>query len=172
MFGRKFARRLCWPACLGAVLALLALELAPAAAQNGTGFEPRFQSLRSGRVNARAGPGTRYPITWVYRRHGLPVEVIAEFEEWYRVRDVDGDEGWIHRRLLSRTRTALIVTGGVLDVRRNPSPESETILRAESGVQGQLLACRAAWCQLVIAGTAGWLPRGSLWGVYAREEFE
>ena len=157
---------------LAAALALLVLDLAPAAAQQGAAFEPRFLSLRADRVNARAGPGTRYPISWVYRRQGLPVEAIAQFEDWYRVRDADGDEGWIHRRLVSGTRMALIIAGGVLDVHRRPSGDSQTILRAESSVQGELMACQANWCQLVIGGQIGWLPRSALWGVYADEEFE
>jgi SH3-like domain-containing protein len=150
----------------------LDLDLGPLAAQQGATFEPRFLSLRADRVNARTGPGMRYPITWVYRRHGLPVEAIAQFEDWYRIRDADGDEGWIHRRLLSNARTALIVAGGVLDVRRRPSADSQTILRAESGVQGDLIACQAAWCQVDLGGAQGWLPRSALWGVYAREDFE
>ena len=153
-------------------LAVLLLDVAPAAAQTEATFEPRFLSLRADLVNARAGPGTRYPISWVYRRQGLPVEAIAQFEDWYRVRDADGDEGWIHRRLVSGARMALIIAGGVLNVHRRPSADSPTILRAESGVQGELISCQASWCQLAIAGQLGWLPRSALWGVYAGEDFE
>ena len=41
---------------------------------------PRFASLRSDEVNLRAGPGTRYPIQWVYKRRDLPVEIERDFE--------------------------------------------------------------------------------------------
>ena len=51
---------------------------------------PRFVSLKSDRVNMRKGPGTDYPTAWVYRRAGLPLEVIKEFEGWRQVRDADG----------------------------------------------------------------------------------
>lgn len=43
---------------------------------------PRFVSLRSNQINARSGPGARYPIEWVYMQKGAPVEIIAEFEIW------------------------------------------------------------------------------------------
>ena len=37
---------------------------------------PRFVSLKSDRVNLRKGPSTDYPTQWVYRRAGLPLEII------------------------------------------------------------------------------------------------
>ncbi|MEH6546060.1 MAG: SH3 domain-containing protein, partial [Sneathiella sp.] len=69
---------------------------------------PRFVSLSSNKVNVRTGPGTRYPITWVFVRRGWPVEVIAEYELWRRIRDVDGSTGWVHKGLLSSRRTLII----------------------------------------------------------------
>jgi SH3-like domain-containing protein len=68
---------------------------------------PRFVSLKSDRVNARAGPGQRYPVEWVFVRRGLPVEVVAESDLWRRVRDMEGVEGWVHKGLLSGQRTAV-----------------------------------------------------------------
>ena len=38
---------------------------------------PRFVSLRSNHINARSGPGARYPIEWVYMQKSAPVEIIA-----------------------------------------------------------------------------------------------
>ena len=58
---------------------------------------PRFVSLKSDRVNLRHGPGTEYPTAWVFRRAGLPVEVIKEFESWRQVRDSEGTTGWAQR---------------------------------------------------------------------------
>jgi SH3-like domain-containing protein len=55
---------------------------------------PRFVSLKATEVNARVGPGPDYQIAWVFKRAGLPVEVLAEFENWRQVRDSDGVTGW------------------------------------------------------------------------------
>src|SRR5581483_8166931 len=53
----------------------------------GTGLPlPRFAALRSDDVNLRAGPGTRYPIEWVYKRRDLPMEIEREFEVWRLVK--------------------------------------------------------------------------------------
>src|SRR6185312_15826767 len=80
---------------------------------------PRFAALRSDEVNMRAGPGTRYPINWVYKRRDLPVEIEREFEVWRLVKDPDGTKGWVHQATLTGRRT-LIVTGGIHMLRRQP----------------------------------------------------
>ena len=151
---------------------VLSVGLAPfdrVQAQND--YRPHFVSLRHSTVNVRTGPGTRYPIEWVYRRAGLPVEAIAEYEEWIRVRDYEGAEGWVHRRLLSSDRWA-VITGSLRTVRREPHDDSNPVLFAEPGVQGHLLACRDSWCEVEIGTRRGWVRREVLWGVYPGENFD
>ncbi len=70
---------------------------------------PRFVSLKSDRVNVRAGPNKDQDVRWVYTRAGMPVEITAEFENWRRIRDWEGAEGWVYHSLLSGKRTALVV---------------------------------------------------------------
>ena len=119
----------------------------------------------------RSGPGVRYPITWVFVRRGLPIEITAEFEFWRRIRDRDGSEGWIHRSLISGSRTA-VITNSVRTLHRAPSATSPALLFAEPGVQGELLSCRETWCEMRIAGRVGWIPQDNVWGVHAGENFE
>lgn len=133
---------------------------------------PRFVSLAAERVNARTGPGSRYPIAWQYQRRGLPVEVVAEYEYWRRIRDHDGTETWVHKNLTSGKRYA-VVEGGVRSLFRKPDADTEVLLTAEAGVQARLRKCPdAMWCQVEIAGTRGWMPRSWLWGLYPGEVFD
>src|SRR5262245_32373229 len=62
---------------------------------------PRFVSLKSEKVNVRSGPTKDHDVAWVYNRSALPVEVTAEFENWRRIRDWEGSEGWVYHSLLS-----------------------------------------------------------------------
>ncbi|MDD9332164.1 MAG: SH3 domain-containing protein, partial [Bartonella sp.] len=62
---------------------------------------PRFASIKSARVNMRVGPGNNYPIIFTYQKQGLPIEIIQEYDQWRKVRDAEGDEGWIYQSLLS-----------------------------------------------------------------------
>ncbi len=124
---------------------------------------PRFLSLKSDLVNLRVGPGRRYPIDWVYKRRGLPLLVIAKFEQWRRVRDHEGTRGWVHQSLLSQRRTALTV-GGTQTIRTSPSGNAPAILRAEAGIVAELLDCEGNWCRVSLADETGWIPRDGLWG--------
>lgn len=155
----------CW-------LFVSALTATPAAARVGavTGLPlPRFVSLRANEVNFRTGPGVRYPIEWVFMRAGLPVQVIAEFDTWRKIRDPDGTEGWVHQSMLSGRRHVIVVNQ-VRSLRKAPEPAAPPIARLEPGVILRLETCRAAWCEVEVAGRRGWLPRTHVWGLAAGAE--
>ncbi|MFZ4125931.1 MAG: SH3 domain-containing protein [Rickettsiales bacterium] len=132
---------------------------------------PRYVSLKSDEVNMRVGPGKRYPITWVYRRSSMPVQIIEEFAHWRRIKDFEGSSGWVHKGLLDGTRTALI-----MDKQQNlyakPDATSHTVMRADPLVVGHLNACIPDWCQLSIEGHEGWIRKADIWGVTREEVFE
>jgi SH3-like domain-containing protein len=132
---------------------------------------PRFASLRSNEINLRAGPGTRFPVEWTYRRAGLPVEIVREFDTWRRVRDIDGVEGWVQQSRLAGRRTFL-VRGTARVLRRAPDDRSSPVARLAPGVLGTLSQCEAAsdWCEVSVAGARGFLRREAIWGVYPGEE--
>ncbi|MSO75869.1 MAG: hypothetical protein EXQ87_03005 [Alphaproteobacteria bacterium] len=155
-------------------LFLTVLGLAPPAiveAAETTRPVPRFVSLRAGEVNLRTGPGTRYPVEWVLTRQAMPIEVVAEFEHWRKVRDREGTEGWVHQRALAPKRT-VIIQGAVQSLRREPESAARVVARVEPGVIGRLVGCKEAWCRIEAAGVRGWLPRDRLWGVYPGEKID
>ncbi|MGE0754255.1 MAG: SH3 domain-containing protein [Alphaproteobacteria bacterium] len=156
---------------------LLASALLPAVGAAKTGSDtglsiPRFVTLKSSEVNIRTGPGTRYPIQWVYRRQGLPVEIVEEFDLWRKVRDMEGTEGWIHKSMLSGGRSAIIQGAGPQIIRANPDNDARAMFKAEPKVQADVIECEVYWCRLQIAGRKGWLEKKYLWGVYSSEVFD
>ena len=106
---------------------------------------PRFVSMNSSKVNVRAGPGTRYPIKWVFQRKTLPVQIIAESDTWRKIRDFEGIEGWVHQRMLSGRRRA-VVTGAIQQLKREPLETAKTLALLEPGVILRLEKCSGAWC--------------------------
>lgn len=132
---------------------------------------PRFVSLSVAKANMRTGPGRRYPILWVYVRQNHPIEITAEFGLWRRVRDQDGTTGWMHSRLLSGRRTALI-TGDIRVLRTDPRPDAGAVMRVEPGVIAEIVRCDAVWCRLEVGGRRGWLLREQMWGTYLAEEID
>lgn len=117
----------------------------------------------------RKGPGTRYPIEWVYRRDRLPVEIIEEFDHWRQIRDADGSIGWLHKTMLSGERTVLIKGNSPVALREDPQEDAEVVARLEAGVIAPLLECEKDWCRLEVKQHKGWLPKKLLYGVYDKE---
>lgn len=130
---------------------------------------PRFVSLSSDKVNVRTGPGKRYPINWVFKRRGWPVEIIEEYELWRQIRDIEGATGWVHKSLVSSRRT-LIITQEARAIYEEPDEKSVIVMLAEPGVVGKLQECDGRWCELEIAGLTGWLRADEFYGVYANEK--
>ncbi|MDH5748331.1 MAG: SH3 domain-containing protein [Rhodospirillales bacterium] len=144
------------------------------AAEKGTGLPlPRFVSLRSGEVNLRAGPGVQYPVDWVFTRQNLPVEIIAEYDTWRKVRDWQGTDGWVHQSMLGSRRT-VIITNKTRTLRKSPNPDAPPIAHLEENVIGLLLKCPdgIAWCQVEVDGYKGWMKRIEFWGIHRNEAIE
>jgi SH3-like domain-containing protein len=134
---------------------------------------PRFVSLRNSEVNMRAGPGVRYPVDWVYLRRDLPVEIIAEFDIWRKIRDPDGAEGWVHKSMLSGRRMMMVKKDHVM-LRRTADDTASAAAWLENGVIGKILQCpkESAFCRVEVEGDPGWLRRDEMWGVYRSDVIE
>ncbi len=168
-FGKKvtFALMFLWVALMGAV---------PAGAEDAKDATPplpvpRFVTLAADEVNLRTGPGMRYPIRWIIRKERLPVEIIREFDIWRQIRDIDGDEGWVHKSMLSGQRGAMI-KGTFQTLHKEPSEGSRPVVKLEPGVIVTLTTCQPSWCRVAVGGYDGWVKRENIWGVYPDEKFK
>lgn len=153
------------------ILAILMAQPVQAAASSGLPI-PRFVALRNDETNVRTGPGTRYPIQWVYRRAGMPVEVIEEYDLWRKVRDMDGTTGWVHKTLVDGRRNALVRGKEPRLVRIDADAASKPMLKVEPIVIVRLLECLPEWCRIQVEGRKGWIEKKFLWGVYPEEIFD
>ena len=129
---------------------------------------PRFVSLSKGEVNVRNGPDKTHPIKWVMHRKRMPVEIIAEAKRWRMVRDIQGDEGWVHQALLSPKRS-VIVTGETQVIYDRASTKSAPLARIEVGAEASLNICNKEFCKITAEGIKGWIDRRRLWGIYPNE---
>jgi len=149
-----------------------AAEAARPAPPGRTGLPlPRFVTLRASEVNLRTGPGTRYPIDWVYQRRGLPVEIVDEFDTWRRIRDWQGTEGWVHQSMVQGQR-GILVTGKRHTLRRRPEPAAPGVALVDAGVVGVLQRCQVDWCEVSVENFTGWLRRDAFYGLYPGEAVE
>ena len=163
------------------IAAPLALALAAGAARAGSDSTasglpvPRFVSLKSDHVNVRGGPTKDNDVSWIYTKSGLPVEITAEFENWRRVRDSEGSEGWVYHSLLSGKRTAVITTKSkdeLAQLHDRADDSSAVAAQLEAGVVANVRRCSGTWCRITGTGFDGWIEQERLWGVYADEKVE
>jgi SH3-like domain-containing protein len=136
---------------------------------------PRYVSLKSDHVNVRGGPTKDNDVSWIYTRAGLPVEVTAEFENWRRVRDSEGSEGWVYHSLLSGRRTAVVTMKSKNDLAPlydSANATSAVAARLQAGVLASVKHCGSGWCRISGNGFDGWIEQQRLWGVYADEKID
>jgi SH3-like domain-containing protein len=136
---------------------------------------PRFVSLKADRVTVRGGPDKDHDVAWIYTRAGWPVEITAEFENWRRIRDCDGAEGWVYHSLLTGKRTAAVQLKTKTDLAslyQEPDAHGGVVARLQVGVLGAVKHCTGTWCQISGDGFAGWVEQSALWGVYPGEKIE
>ena len=111
----------------------------------------------------RAGPGILFPVEWVYHRKSLPIEVIAEYDTWRKVKDWQGTQGWVHQSMLSGRRTFL-VTNKIRTLRDKPNAKSTEVAKLEPGVIGDLdLRARVIMVPSRSGDQKGWLRRIEVW---------
>ena len=128
-----------------------------------------FASLKSDKVYLREGPTYQHRVLFTYKRKDYPVQVLAAYESWRRVRDADGTVGWISQTMLSDARSVLVTGRGKAELRSSPTPTAQVAAEAEPGVVGKLKACKPQFCRITAGGVTGWIDRTRIWGVDAGE---
>jgi SH3-like domain-containing protein len=146
----------------------------PPAAKGPSGLPiPRFVSLKTDTVNVRRGPSSEHAIAWVFKRKGLPVEIIAEFEHWRRIRDSEGEEGWVYMSMLAGNRTVIVAPwkkDQAIAMRRRGEGSAAALAMLKSGVIGDVSDCTGQWCEMSVEGYDGWVEQNQLFGVYPGEQ--
>lgn len=177
---RGLLRPICFIAALAMAGGTPATMAGAAESKGASGLPlPRFVSLKAARVNLRIGPSTDYAVSWLYLKSGLPVEIIQEYENWRRIRDADGTEGWVSQSLLSGERTAVAApwmrndTGSIyVNMRRDSMAAAAIVAKLQPGVLMVLKECTGNWCRAIAGGVTGWVAQAEIWGAYPGEAFK
>lgn len=136
---------------------------------------PRFLSLKADEVNVRQGPGRDHKIKWVFKKLGLPVKVVSEYEDWREIEDHAGAKGWIYYGLLSRRRTAITLDPkekglNYISLRERNAKGAKAIAQLGKGVIVHILECNGSWCHIAVnKGLKGWLAQNLIWGLFEKE---
>ena len=166
-----------------AVSLAAALTTAPALAQSvklTTGLSiPRYVTLKAKKVNLRVGPGQDYAVSWLYLKSGMPVEITQEYENWRRIRDADGAEGWVFHSMLSGDRAAVAAPWMrergpdiFVNMRTDAREGGNVVAKLQPGVVLKIDQCNGEWCHAAAKDVEGWVNQAEIWGAYPGEAFK
>jgi len=120
-------------------------------------------SIKGEKVNMRSGPATSYNISWELG-NGYPLKVLQKKRSWLKVKDFEGDTGWVYRKLTSN-KPHLIVKRKHVNIRKAPTTRSRIIGKANYGVVFATIKQKKGWAKVKHeSGLVGWIKRDLLWG--------
>lgn len=120
-------------------------------------------SIKGEKVNMRAKPASTATILWQLGE-GFPLKVLKKRRNWLKVKDFEGDVGWVFRKLTSK-RPHLIVKKKMVNIRNKPASRSRIIGKAKYGVVFATLKQYRGWAKVKHqSGLIGWIRRDLLWG--------
>ncbi len=133
---------------------------------NGSGLKvPRMASLKKSLTYVRTGPGKEFPIKSEINQKGYPVEIIAEFNNWRKVKTRSNLSGWIHTQLLSSFKTGLIVSNTLL--KKRPLDSSKDLAKLLPDLLINVKKCKINWCYIEVIKNKnffGWVKIKNIWG--------
>lgn len=113
-------------------------------------------------VNIRSGPGTNHDTLWQIEKYH-PVLIVEKKGEWYRFKDFEGDQGWIHAALLDQTPT-VIVRVSRCNVRSGPGTDHDIAFTVDRGIPFKVLQKKDRWLEIQHAdGDKGWVLETLVW---------
>ena len=136
---------------------------------------PRFASLKSDLVNVRRGPARTHKILWVFKKLGLPVKIVSEYEDWREIEDQTGAKGWVFHSLLSRRRTGVTLDPkekgqDYFSLYGRASTSGDEMAKIGKGVIVHIISCTGDWCHVAVnKKIKGWIEQGNLWGLFQQE---
>ena len=86
-----------------------------------------------------------------------PLEVTSTEKEYYKVRDFQGRNGYIHKTLLKPVKSVLVSVGKA-NVRMGPGSDNDIAFQLEKGDSAKFLSKRDGWVEIQTAdGDQGWI---------------
>ena len=124
---------------------------------------PKYVSLKKNEVNARVNASFDAPLKFLYQKKGLPVLTIDEYGNWKKIRDIDGEESWIHKSMLSNKKTFINIKKQNLI--KYLEKKDLVVAIVNDGVVGKIIKCDNSHCLVKVKSYKGWLEKQFLWGI-------
>ena len=122
-----------------------------------------IMSVSTEKANVREGPGSQNPVLWQAWRY-TPFEVQEWSGSWAYVVDFAGDNGWLHKSVLSET-PAVIVIGKYANIRKGPGLSYGVTVAVEREYPLKVTEKQGDWLKVTDDEEIdGWIYSKLVWG--------
>ncbi len=113
-------------------------------------------------VNVRNGPGLNHLKIYKILKKGYPLVVIEVFENWKRVVDINGINGWVANSQLSEKPYVIVEV--IEDyLYKFPLEKSKKMALVKKNFIFEKERCNQKWCLVKKDNVKGWIKKRSLW---------
>ncbi len=116
-------------------------------------------------ANLRSGPGTKFEKTWEVFKY-MPFDRLSKKDNWYKVKDIDGDVHWVYTKLVTSKIKCAVVKVDKANVRSGPGQKyrQTSMSPALKYDSFKVIKIQAPWAKVVDEfGDTGWIFRKLLW---------
>ncbi len=128
-------------------------------------IEAESLCVKASRANLRSGPGTNHKKLWEVYKY-MPFKQLARKGNWFRVKDVDGEVYWIHKKLITKTYKCAAVKVKKANLRKGPGTNYAQVDWSPSGkyFSMKVLKIKGRWVKTVDSmGDQAWIHRSLIW---------
>ena len=113
-------------------------------------------------ANIRAKPDTQSDTLWQVEKY-YPLLILEEKDGWDRIKDFEGDTGWVHASLLDATPTVIVKVNNA-NVRTDAGTQYDIAFDANKGTPFRVLEKKGGWLKVQHAdGDEGWIFGALVW---------
>ena len=95
----------------------------------------------------------------------LPIEIIDEYRNWRKIKDINNNIGWLHKNLIKGERYSIIKKKSLI----YNFPGGNIIGEVGKNNISKINKCLIKWCLINIKKKKMWIKKNELWGIYKNE---
>ena len=121
--------------------------------------------VKADKANLRKGPGKRYKKTWVVGKY-MPFIKIHRKGNWIKVRDLDKEEHWIHKKLVTGSFNCVVVKNKRAALYSGPGKKysRSSYHQADKYTPFKRLEKKSHWYHVEDGfGQKAWVHRNQVW---------
>ncbi|MDA8142028.1 MAG: SH3 domain-containing protein [Desulfobacteraceae bacterium] len=119
-------------------------------------------AVKAATATIRSDPNAKAQQLWQVEKYH-PLLVLEIKNNWCRVKDFEGDQGWVQISSLDKTPT-VIVKVNRCNVRSGPGPDKEIAFTVDKGIPFKVLQKKGDWLEVQHAdGDRGWVLKSLVW---------